>query len=78
MLWWFMTFLFGFILPFFGFREIPCYRNGEPIGNDDGDILDASSRYYLRVLVFEWLGFGFPITGRGYMFDRHTGEQLSE
>ena len=53
--------LFGVILPFIGYRTVPLNRDGSFVDTGEADMCDEVGFYYVRPLVFEWLGFGKPL-----------------
>lgn len=53
--------IFGVFLPYIGMRRIPINANGSIVDTGKADILDEAGPYYVRMLTFEWLGFGLPI-----------------
>lgn len=67
--------VFGFILPFIGKRKIPLNADGSFVDDGADDLLDSSGPLFVRPVVFEWLGFGFPIT-RSLVYSTMTGEPV--
>lgn len=65
--------VFGFFLPFIGRRQIALNRDGSQVDTGEADICDEVGPYYVRPLVFEWLGFGFPLT-QSCVHETKTGE----
>jgi len=74
--------LFGTILPWVGVRKIPLNRDGSIVDTGEGDLTDEVGYYYVRLIAFEWFGFGLPIWqfGGGRVQLWATGEyvQLEE
>lgn len=65
----------GVILPYIGRRRIPLNRDGSIVETTADDILDERGFYYVEPVVFEWLGFGFPLTD-AYVHLTSTGQQV--
>lgn len=56
--------IFGYWLPFIGFRTHACDEDGEPLFahvDDQGNIREPSSPYECTCFVVEWLGAGVVI-----------------
>lgn len=49
--------IFGFWLPFIGWRNLPVNRSGSII-SASGDILEARSPFFITAFALEWLGLG--------------------
>lgn len=70
--------LFGVILPYIGYRRVPLNRDGSVVDTGHGDILDERGFYFVRPFVIEWLGCGWPLSRRGYVYRTDTGELVDE
>lgn len=67
--------LFGVVLPFVGRRTVPLNRDGSVVNTGEFDMCNEVGPYYVRPLVFEWLGFGFPLT-QSLVFDARTNQAI--
>jgi len=67
--------LIGVILPFLGRRRIHLNRDGSFVDTGQVDIRDERGFYYVQPWVFEWLGFGWPLT-QSNVFLTSTGEAV--
>lgn len=72
--------IFGFFLPYIGMRTIPLNKDLTMVDTGKVDLADEVGYYYVRCLVFEWLGFGRPIWqfDGGQVRKWETGELVSE
>ena len=66
----------GFIIPFIGFRRLPCNRDGSMFDSGEIDLLSERAPFYVEVFAFEWLGFGFPIWPWARVRDAKTGRPI--
>lgn len=53
--------ILGVIIPWITVRKIPLNRDLSVVDTGQFDMADETGPYYVRVLAFEWLGFGFII-----------------
>lgn len=67
--------LFGVILPFVGRRRIPMNRDGSVVDTGHVDMTDEAGPFYVEPVVFEWLGYGRPLT-KSLVFDARTGSPV--
>lgn len=65
--------IFGVILPFIGKRHIPLNRDGSFVDTGEALLEDEVGYYFVEPLVFEWLGFGMPLSP-AYVRLTSTGE----
>ena len=65
--------IMGVILPFIGKRRIALNRNGSVVDTGEALLDDERGFYYVEPWVFEWLGFGFPIS-KSYVRRSDTDE----
>jgi hypothetical protein len=71
--------VFGFVLPAIRLTKIPLTRQMEIVDTGLVDMADEVGYYFVRLIAFEWLGFGIPI----WQFDSgqlrlwSTGELVS-
>lgn len=68
--------VFGFILPFLGFRRLPMNRDGSIFDSGETDLFDEVAPFYAEVFAFEWLGFGFPLWPYAKLRDSRTGKPV--
>lgn len=65
--------IFGFFLPFIGRRQIALNRDGSQVDTGEAGICDEVGPYFVRPLVFEWLGYGRPLTA-SMVYETRSGE----
>lgn len=70
--------LSGIVWPYVGFRRLPCNRDGSLVDSGEDDLLDEIAPFFLRVLVFEWLGFGVPLWPFAIVRDARTGQPVAD
>ena len=63
----------GVIIPFIGKVRIYLNRDGSQVDTGQIDAHDEYGPLYVEPIVFEWLGFGFPLTP-AVIKDSKTGE----
>lgn len=67
--------MLGTLIPYIGRRKVPLNRDGSVVDTGEFDMLNEIGPYYVRPLVFEWLGFGFPL-GQSLVFDARTNQPI--
>ncbi len=66
----------GFIIPFIGFRKLPCNRDGSLFDSGKPCLWDEDAPFYIEVFAGEWLGRGLILWPWAKVRDSKTGRPI--
>ncbi len=69
-----MNWLFGGLLPWFGWRTMPCYWDGEPVLYLDADQPEVKTGWEADFLTVEWFFQGATLLARNIRMTSAKGE----